>query len=74
MVDIEHQPFCIPGSVAITVRGTVPKANCKKSYSLELAAHINLLPGTVVNCHAMSRASSLSVILVSTTNTKIWIR
>ena len=55
--------------------GKTSKVNIKNSYLLELAAHINISTRIVVNsCYVMPKARKVAVILISITNSNIWIR
>ena len=66
----DHQPICVPGFAIIIVLGKVSKLG--GLYMIELAGH-NIPHSVVVNCsYVKPKAGQVAVILINTTNRKIW--
>ena len=74
MVGSRQNPVCIPGNSALTVLGQTSKIPSKLTCLVEQAQHHKLPPGIVINrCMTTTKARSVPVILVNTSQQNVWI-
>ena len=67
-------PVCVPSNSVITVLGQTKKIASKITCLVGQAQHNNLPLGIVLNgCVTMTKARSVSVILINTTKQNVWI-
>ena len=71
----KQNPICVPGNLVITVLGKTSKIPSKITCLVKQVQHHNLPPGIIINrCVAMTKASSVPVILINTTTQNVCIQ